>query len=308
LGVSISHIKKLFNKHEIEATKTWRSKREIEISNFCKNSFPEFEWTGNDKSIINPYELDVVNTSKKIAIEYCGMFWHAETFGQKSRDYHQKKFNMCLDKGYKLITIFESDNQKKVESLLNSLHGKNQRVYARNTVVKEIDSSTARIFNEEHHLSGSVGAKHHYGLFLDGVLLMVASFGKCRFNKKYEFECNRMTSHSDYSVIGGASKLFKYFINEVKPRSLLTYADLRFGNGKVYEKCGMSFIGYTNPNYWYFHKDRPNSVDSRVKFQKHKLEDILKKYDPSLTEYENMLANKWDRIWDCGNAVYGLEF
>jgi DNA modification methylase len=39
-----------------------------------------------------------------------------------------------------------------------------------------------------------------------------------------------------------------------------------------------------------------------------KIEDLLKKYDPSLTEYENMLANKWDRIWDCGNAVYGLEF
>jgi hypothetical protein len=41
-----------------------------------------------------------------------------------------------------------------------------------------------------------------------------------------------------------------------------------------------------------------------VKFQKHKLKNILETFDPLKTEYENMLENGWDRIWDCGNAKF----
>jgi transposase-like protein len=304
LNVSYSHIKKLFKEYEIEASRPWRSKSEIELFEWCQSSYPEYEWRSTDKKIINPFEIDIVNHDKKIAIEYCGMYWHGEFFSGKPKDYHFKKFQMCQERGYKLLTIFESDNEEKVKSLLNTIHGKNERIYARNTKISEIDSSTSRKFNEEHHLSNSIGAKHHIGLFHDGALVMVGSFGKSRFNKKIAYECARMTSHSKYTVVGGASKIFKFFIETYKPQSLLTYADLRFGNGNVYEKCGMAFSGYTEPNYWYFHKNNPKQVYSRVKFQKHKLPELLEKFDPNLTEYENMKNNKWDRIWDCGNALY----
>jgi hypothetical protein len=43
---------------------------------------------------------------------------------------------------------------------------------------------------------------------------------------------------------------------------------------------------------------------SRVQFQKHKLKDKLDKFDPSLTEWENMQLNDYNRIWDCGNYVF----
>ena len=39
-------------------------------------------------------------------------------------------------------------------------------------------------------------------------------------------------------------------------------------------------------------------------FQKHKLEKVLGKYDINLTEWENMLQNGYDRIWDCGNCKW----
>jgi transposase-like protein len=307
LDVSYSHIRKLFREYEIEAEKTWRSKAEIELFEWCQYSYPEYEWSSSDKKLINPYEIDIINHDRKIAIEYCGMYWHGEFFSGKTKDYHFKKFQMCKERGYKLLTIFESDDEKKVKSLLNTLHGKNERIYARNTKIAEIDSSISRKFHEDHHLSNSTGAKHHIGLFIDCVLVMVGSFGKSRFNKKIEYECTRMTSHSNYTVVGGASKIFKYFIETYKPQSLLTYADLRFGNGSVYEKCGMELSGYTEPNYWYFHKNNPKQVYSRVKFQKHKLPELLEKFNPSLTEYDNMKNNKWDRIWDCGNAVYAWK-
>lgn len=59
-----------------------------------------------------------------------------------------------------------------------------------------------------------------------------------------------------------------------------------------------------NPNYWYF---RINTIDvcHRRRFQKKHIEknDGLF-FDPNLTEYLNMLANGYDRIWDCGNMKY----
>jgi hypothetical protein len=39
-------------------------------------------------------------------------------------------------------------------------------------------------------------------------------------------------------VVGGFSKLFNFFIKNYDLDSCLTYADLRFGEGKVYEKSG----------------------------------------------------------------------
>ncbi|MEA3471484.1 MAG: hypothetical protein U9R24_07185, partial [Thermodesulfobacteriota bacterium] len=58
------------------------------------------------------------------------------------------------------------------------------------------------------------------------------------------------------------------------------------------------------PNYKYF-KD-PRELMDRRKFQKHKLEGLLEKYDKSLTEVENMKNNGFNRIFDCGNMVFEL--
>lgn len=303
LGVSYSFIKHLLKKYEIEVTKTWRSKAEIDLFEYCVNNFPEYNWSHSNKSIINPYELDIVNEDLKIAIEYCGLYWHSEFYGKKDKNYHQIKWNKCLEKGYKLITVFESDDLSKIKSLINTLHNKNKRVYARNTTIREISSSEARVFHDEYHIQKSRGAKIHLGLFNNNELLMVSSFGSSRFSKKHDYECIRMTSHKDYTVVGGASKLFKYFIKNYDPSFLITYADLRFGDGQVYDKCGMKFGGYTKPNYWYFNKNT-FKIYSRVKYQKHKLSKLLDDFDSSKTEYQNMLNNKYDRIWDCGNAIY----
>jgi len=42
----------------------------------------------------------------------------------------------------------------------------------------------------------------------------------------------------------------------------------------------------------------------RIKFQKHKLKDILENFDPTKTGYENMIANKYHRIFDVGNSCF----
>ena len=39
-------------------------------------------------------------------------------------------------------------------------------------------------------------------------------------------------------------------------------------------------------------------------FQKFKLKNKLQKFDESLSEWENMKANGFDRIWDCGHTKW----
>lgn len=62
-----------------------------------------------DHSLINPYELDVVCVDHDLAIEYCGLYWHAERSNQRGSDYHRRKLDMCAKKGIRLITIFSDE-------------------------------------------------------------------------------------------------------------------------------------------------------------------------------------------------------
>jgi len=43
---------------------------------------------------------------------------------------------------------------------------------------------------------------------------------------------------------------------------------------------------------------------NRMNFQKHKLKNKIQNFNEELTEYENMLNNGYDRIWDCGNFKF----
>ena len=132
------------------------------------------------------------------------------------------------------------------------------------------------------------------------------TFAKPRFNKKYDYELIRFCNKSGFSVIGGASKLFNYFIknyNTKSPKSIITYANRRFSNGKIYETLGFKFLRKTEPNYFYFKKNTLTLL-SRNQFQKHKLKDKLSLFDYNLSESENMFNNDYRRIYDCGNLVY----
>ena len=306
LNVSRTHIRNQLKNQGIKIEPiepSWRSRAEIELYEFLKSNFPNDAWENSNKAIISPFELDIINYDKKIAIEYCGLYWHSEMSSGKTIKYHRNKYIKCKEAGYKLITVFESDDQEKVRALLLKLFGKTTKIGARKTSMHDISSSEAMNFHKKHHLHSAVGSRYHYGLFYEDELVMAASFGKNRFGSDCEYECTRITSSGIVTVVGGVSKLIKHFIDTIKPKSIVTFADLRFGDGNVYKKCGFEYIEDTNPNYWYSRK-YTGHLYSRVKFQKHKLESQLENFDLAKTEFENMSDNGWDRIWDCGNAKF----
>lgn len=70
--------------------------------------FKRFKPVLRDRNILEGKELDIIIPNLKLAIEYCGVFWHSREKGADKYQ-HQNKMKSCLNKGYKLLTIFESD-------------------------------------------------------------------------------------------------------------------------------------------------------------------------------------------------------
>lgn len=127
-------------------------------------------------------------------------------------------------------------------------------------------------------------------------------FGVPRFNKRYDFELLRLASKKFTSVVGGASKLLKFF-RDSHTGSIISYANRRFSTGDVYRKLGFIQLGRTDVNYFY---TRHNEVLTRYQCQKHKLKDLLENFDPSKTESENMRLNGYFKVFDCGNLIFAL--
>ena len=254
-------------------------------------------------------ELDIYLPDYNLAIEYDGVMFHSEGYSDYSmfkdtnKNYHLEKTELCLENDIQLLHIFEGEDLELWLSMINSKLGLNNKIFARKCIIKELKSKETEDFLNKNHLQGFCQAKINIGLFYEDKLVSVMSFSKPRFNKKYEYELIRFASKRNYTVIGGASKLWNYFVNKYSPNSVITYANRRFSNGDLYYKLGFKFIEKTQPNYFYFSKQHPK-LEPRIKFQKHKLKDILEVYDENLSEAENMFNNKYRRIFDSGNLKF----
>jgi hypothetical protein len=140
---------------------------------------------------------------------------------------------------------------------------------------------------------------------IETLKVAVMSFAKPRFNSKYQWELIRYSSELNTTIVGGASRLLKYFERKYKPTSIISYCDRRWGSGGLYLQLGFTESHKSKPNYFYY---KSGKVFPRYKFQKHKLPNLLDNFDESKTEVENMLDNGYLRYFDCGNYVFVKEF
>ena len=284
--------------------KEFASQQEKELFDFV-SSLKSNTFERNCRSVISPFELDIYSEQLKLAIEFDGLYWHSEE-EKPDKNYHLNKTLACEKQGIQLIHIFENEwltKQEIVKSRLKNLLGVyDKTIYARKCIIKEVDSKISKEFQDENHIQGSVNSKVNLGLFFNDELISLMTFGKCRFDKKHEWELLRFCNKLGYHIPGAASKLLSYFEENYKPTSLVSYADRRWSQGKVYEKLGFTFSHASLPNYWYW--KNPELLESRIKYQKHKLKDLLENFDKNKTEVENMKANNYNRIFDCGNLVY----
>lgn len=273
-------------------------------------SLVDCEVKSNDRSIITPLELDIYIPDKKIAFEYDGLYWHS--IACKEKNYHINKTKLCEEQGIQLIHIFENEwitKKNIVKSRIKNLISSNtSKIFARKCTIKEVDGMTSFDFLDNNHIQGGIRSSINIGLYNKDDLVALMCFSKERFSKKYEYELTRFCTKLDTSVIGGASRLMKYFERTYHPKSIVSYADRRWSMGKMYENLGFTLDHVSPPCYWYFKSNDEYKLHSRIKFQKHKLSKLLENYDESKSEMKNMIDNGWNAIYDCGNYVFKKEY
>jgi len=230
------------------------SKPEAEIYDFIKFYFPTARH--NDRKLIRPKELDIVIPSKKIAIEYCGLYWHSEAQG-KDKNYHLNKVNKAKEQGYRLITIFEDEYINHKEVVLDKLKyilgvSDITEVDMDKCTIKEIDTKTAKSFCRKYHVQKYTKSDMRLGIYLGSKLLAVTSFRKNQLNQFYTLP------NYDIQVI--LSNLLNYFISNYHYNSIYAYADKRWYDDILYKTFGMKRVQDTKPIYQYVKKNNDNKI------------------------------------------------
>jgi hypothetical protein len=251
-------------------------------------------------------ELDIFIPDLNLAFECNGLYWHSTIFKPKS--YHFDKLKLCQDNNIRLITIWEDDwnfKQDIIKSMIKNLLSKNDnKIYARKTQIKIVNSNEKTLFLEQNHLQGNCQSSINLGLYYDNELVSLMTFGKKRMIMKgitenNSYELLRFCNKLGINVTGGASKLFKYFLDNYNVCSVISYANCDISNGHLYETLGFDLIGHTGINYWWA---KDGIKYHRSNFMKHKL--VKEGADPNKTENEIMHERGYTKIYGTGNLKY----
>lgn len=266
------------------------SSMEKELYNFIKSIY--------DGEIIQNYrdgiEIDIYLPQLKLGFEFNGLYWHSEEF--KGKWYHLNKTKHFESKGINIIHIWEDDWTYKrniLESQIRNWLGlTNNKIFARKCQVKEIvDNKISNKFLNENHIQGGDKSFTRIGLFYNNKLVSIMTFDYFEGRSKMEdggWNLSRFCNLLNTNVIGGASKLLKYFIDNKNPKRIISYADRSWSNGVLYNKLKFSVVSNSYPDYKY--------VVGNKKVHK-------SRYRRSKT---GISESKLDlnKIWDCGKIKF----
>lgn len=268
---------------------TNQSGKELKLYNYIKSIYNgEIIQSYRDK-----FEIDIYLPDLNLGFEFNGVFWHSDLY--KGKYSHFEKTKYFEKKGIRIIHIWEDDFDSKMDIIKSQI--KNwigltpNRIWARKCHIKEVDKDECISFLEENHIQGKIGSKLKIGLYYKNILVSLMTFDNLEGRKRMtegNFNINRFCNRLNTSVIGGASKLFNYFLNNYDVKRVISYADKDWSLGNLYDKLGFNKISETKPDYKY--------VVNGIRMHK-------SRYKKSKT---GIIESKLDipKIWDCGKIKY----
>lgn len=264
----------------------------------------------NDYGINTEFEFKVGNKffdihilDSNILIEINPTYTHSDLPNHwcdgLNKDYHINKTLTAEKAGYRCIHMFDWDNTTKIAEMLCS----KTVIYARNCTLTKVNPNQISEFIAKNHLQGNAkGAKYAYALIYKGQLVSAMTFGKPRYTKNYQWELLRLCTDSKYTVIGGASKMFKHFIEEADPDSILSYCDKSKFTGNVYAKLGMTLSHISQPaKIW--SKGTEYITDNLLR-QRGYDQLFNTNYGKGTSNEQLMIENGWRSVYDCGQYVF----
>lgn len=262
----------------------------------------EFEYVVGNRS----YDLHIIDTNILIEIDptythnCIGNHW--DVHGTE-KQYHINKTKLAEDHGYRCIHIFDWDDVSKIAELVEDT----SRIYARNCSVDSVSYNDLKTFLNLYHLQGTCrGTKYAVGLYYHDELVEVMTFGRPRYNKNYQWELLRLCTRSDHRIVGGASKLWKRFVDECNPESVISYCDYSKFNGSVYYELGMELDHATEPSkIW--SKSNVKITDNLLR-QRGYDQLFGANYGKGTDNEKLMLEHSWLPVYDCGQLVFTKKF
>jgi hypothetical protein len=272
--------------------------KELEVKKYIENELN----ISTKKIRKNGKEIDIFIPSLNLGIEFNGLIWHSAQY--RDKNYHKLKSDFFYnEENIEIFHIFEDDwiyKRELIKSMIkNKLNLISDKIYARKCKVNVVDISIAKNFLEKNHIQGNSNSKNNFGLYHNNELVSLMCFS-LRENNIYELTrfCNKLNT----VVVGGASKLFRFYENMLNPKQTITFADKTYSYGKLYYKLGFRLDSEINVDYKYFNK---NELKRRHKFN-FRLNKLKNKYNVFEDDTEHTVAtrNGWIRIYDAGKLKF----
>jgi hypothetical protein len=280
------------------------SKAEFQIVEYIKSlgiSDDKILMSSSPEFMVGKQQLDIYIPEFNFAVEFNGSRWHSENWG-KPNSYHYDKWKMCHDAGVKLLTIWDFNwcNPLKAriyKSKISHLLGLDTKIYARKTIVSEVEKEVAIDFVRNNHIEGfSVPYRNskYVGLYLGDLLLMVAIYGEFYQQglKRFDWKLQRIVSLNGFTIVGGVSKLSRYIKNDVGEFVFQITLDT---GGTLLNNFDSNLI----PSFRYWWVNSKMEVRSRNSCQVL----VLKKNDDweeNDTENSYMIKKGFYKVFDCG--------
>lgn len=249
------------------------------------------------------YDFKILNTN--ILIELNPTISHTTyntgIFPPKTKSYHLQKTQTAFDSNYRCINIWDWDDWNKILGLVKP----KQKLYARRLQLKVVEKQEVNQFLDIYHLQNSCyGNSINLGLYSNDELIQVMTFGKPRYNKNYQWELLRLCTHSDYYVVGGAEKLFKYFIKTQDPESIISYCDVSKFTGDVYLRLGFKQTTKPQPREHWNKNKSIEHITAALLLQKGYDNLFGTDYGKGTDNRQLMLEHNWLPIYDCGQVNF----
>lgn len=301
------------------------SKMEHDIVEFIRSLDSTIEINIHDRKMIHPKELDIYLPQYRIGIECNPTITHNSTFvlgnalGCKEYDvtpvdYHAMKTDMCIAQDVFLFHVFgyEWKNHKAIilSMIRNLLHKNEVKYYARKLQVREVSSHDCKEFLEKNHRQGYATSSVRLGLYTDmGELVSLMTFGHVRstigrnkYTTEDTVELVRFCNQINTSVVGGASKLFKYYVKNYHPSKIVSFSDRAHTRGNLYENLGFQKVRTSDPNYVWVNLNTDLYLN-RVSCQKRNLPKLFGEPDLDIknqTEQQIMSSKGFVQVFDSG--------